>query len=994
MPFHGGRALNRALFGTQAEPGRTGMKTVLAFVVAVCLFASIPAHAQTDLGSLRGYIKDEQGGVLPGVTVTATGPQILAPVIAVTDADGYYRVLNLPPGAVVLTAELAGFAPYRREGIVMRAGSTFSIDIEMRVGGLAETVTVKAESPMIETLKASSSFTISGELVRATPITSRGIFTDTVDMVPGVGSRQANDGSGIRIYYFMGSSQLASYTALEGAQFGGFANPAPARTSMSTETIMDTELRTGGAEPSTPLTMGLYLNVVAPQGGNAFKGAAGFTLQPMAWNANNSSGGRVPGGLPKPEGVRQVDLSLGGPIVKDKAWFFSTFRWASDTNGISRTPLDLANLTAFRPGFEPFDNTWGVAANPFVKVTTQLNPNHVLSTFYIYDRAQYTSFQANDADKLIFQSGGGSLAQARLNSLWGEHTTSTVSLAYSNKGNAGQDTYKNLIGSGPQVLITKDIFLSSGLPTTTGTLVRMNNTQSKNFSPSSAVYFQGNVTYFKEGWAGSHEFKAGLDAAPASHYDVTNEYVNDGFVLQEDRQIDPSNPAAGTTWYRRQYITPSTVHTVSARDKDIAVYAQDSWKPHARITATFGVRVDWVRRYDAIFNLQRMKGTSIGPRFGLSYLVTKDAKNVLRFFAGRIADQMAGSDVVESFATISPVTIRDVYLDKTGAQTTVTTNPPSAALAALQFAKNLHQPYVDEFILGYRKQFPGQFSLDVSGRRRIFKDAYGLVDINGIYPSGPNQPFGGFGLVDPTRGIVYQEVNNTWSSEVVTALEVVLAKNLSHNFQAMMSLSRQWQHIAGTWNPTDPARFIQPNAFANDRILPSSSGNNDNNSLDGTGPTPTFAGWRPYSLRLAGSYLAPWGVTLAGSYEVSSGDYLGVVYTRLAAADPTFGPSTVTLANGTKQANPLATTIRINFPTRGEGQTLNEPTRALQLKIGREFKLGRSAVTPSLNIYNLLNSGANTQYATGANQLYNTAYLSATNRMPARAFQFMAMWRF
>jgi hypothetical protein len=971
------------------------MKNLFAFLVVVSVLASIPAHAQTEMGSLRGYVKDEQGGVLPGVTVTASGPQILAPVVGVTDEAGYYRLLNLPPGTVTVTAELSGFAPYRREGIVMRAGSTFSIDIGMKVGTLQETVTVRAESPMIETLKANTSFAISGELLRAAPVTSRGLYSDAIDMIPGIQSRQGVDGSGVRVYYFMGTTQNAGYTALEGAPFGGFANPTPARTSMSVETVSDTELRTGGADVSTPLTMGIYMNIIAPQGGNAFKGSANFTLQPLSWNSDNSMNSRVSGGVPKPEGVRQLDLALGGPIVQNQAWFFSDYRWASDINGISRTPLNLSQLTAFRPNFQPFNNTWRTK-NPFVKVTTQLNPNHVLSGFYIYDRSFYTSNREYDEDPIAYQSGGGSLVQAKMNSLWGQHLTSEMSVAFSDKGNSSADTYTPLnLAAGPQVVVHNDVFTSSGLPVGTGLLVEMNNPQSTPLQPSSAITLRGEVTYFKAGWGGSHEFKSGVWAAPRSRFDVTNRYVNDGFVLEEVRQINPSNAAAGVTPFRRRYISPTEVTTQSARDKDIGIYVQDSWKPNARMTTSFGVRVDAVRRYDGILGTQRMKSTEVGPQVGVSYMVTQDAKNVLRFSAARMHDMMNGADVVESFATTSRATIRDVYIDKAGNQTTVITPPPTAALAALQFDKNLHQPFVDEFIVGFRKQFQGQLSLDVSGRRRYYKDQYGLVDINGIYPGGPGLPFGGFGLVDPNRGILLQERNNDWSQHVVTALEVVAAKNMSHNLQAMVSISRQWQYLDGTWNPTDPARFIQPDAFATNRQLPATAGNADTNTLDGgAGSTPAFAGFRPYAVRTVGQYLAPWGITLAGSYEVSAGDYTAPIVNRLSAADPRFGPALVTLADGTRQPNPLATTIRFAFPTRGEGSVLNEPTRSLQLKIGREFVFGRHRFAPSLNVYNLLNSGANTQNADGANQIYNPAYLSGIQRLSARAFQLMIVERF
>src|SRR5258708_13852878 len=117
------------------------MPRLLTVCLAACLsLSAMPASAQTGDGSLRGYVKDEQGGVLPGVTVTAKSPDLLAPVTAVSDAAGYYRLNNLPPGTFTVTAELAGFATIRREGIVMRVGLTFTLDIEMKVATLSETV--------------------------------------------------------------------------------------------------------------------------------------------------------------------------------------------------------------------------------------------------------------------------------------------------------------------------------------------------------------------------------------------------------------------------------------------------------------------------------------------------------------------------------------------------------------------------------------------------------------------------------------------------------------------------------------------------------------------------------------------------------------------------------------------------------------------------------------------------------------------------------------
>src|SRR6266851_4010133 len=128
-------------------------RCLVATIVALAIVSAARAAAQTGDGSLRGYVKDQQGGALPGVTVTARSESLLAPVVAVTDSTGYYRLNNLPPGTYVITVELPGFSTHKREGVLMRAGLTFAIDIELTMGAVSETITVSGESPMLETSK-------------------------------------------------------------------------------------------------------------------------------------------------------------------------------------------------------------------------------------------------------------------------------------------------------------------------------------------------------------------------------------------------------------------------------------------------------------------------------------------------------------------------------------------------------------------------------------------------------------------------------------------------------------------------------------------------------------------------------------------------------------------------------------------------------------------------------------------------------------------------
>jgi hypothetical protein len=980
---------------------------VVSLVVLISLI-SASASAQTGDGSLRGYVKDQQGGILPGVTVTATSSALLAPVVAVTDTAGYYRVNNLPPGTYTLSAELNGFAAYKREGILMRAGSTFSVDIEMTLSSVQESVTVAGESPMIETSKPTSTLNIQGDLLRAAPVTSRRLFSDVLDMAPGVNSRNVDDGVGRRAYYFHGSTIFSHVFQLEGAPASSFLDASAHSMGLGGDTVVDSEMKLGGVDAASPMGTGVVMNVITPSGGNRFKGSATYDYQPRDWNSDNTIGGSHPGGIPTVQSVKQGDLSIGGPISTDKVWFFGSFRYADLTNGISRTPSNLASLSAFKPGFEPFDN-FMKSKQPFGKVTARINTSHELSGFYQRDRARYTSDRELNTNQFTYNSTGGGLFQAKLNSVWSNQLTTQVSASYNDKHGNDEDTYAGVSLSGPQIQVHQDAFTSTGIQQGTGALVQMGSPQSISISPTSMVVLRGDLTYFKEGFGGSHEIKTGIWAAPSLKRDTTTNYVNDGFILQEMREIVPGNPAAGITPFHYRYRTPSSLLTTSERDRDVALYAQDSWRPHPRVTANIGLRVDWVRRHDALLNIDRERNNAaVQPRLGLAYLVTADARNVLRASYSRLYEQVNGRDYIVSFGTTggfsTGTTTRDVYIDKNGVQTTIITPPTRSLDPSLLFDSNLHQPWADEYVLGFRKQFPWQVSVDIAATRRIYHDNFEMIDINGIYPSGPNQPFGGFGKIDPTMGTVYKETNSDWTRVIVSALEGTVAKNLAHNFQLVLSLSRQWQHLDGFWNPTDPARFIQPDAFANNGDLSTQLfGNGDENTLDGRGRE-SGAAYRPYSVRIAGQYFAPWRINVGASYVIQAGGYVGPVLTRLAAADPRFGPATVRLADGSTQSNPLATTIRFcgaaslpcaSNPIRSDGQTINDTARYLQLKVGRQFRIGGSQTfEPSLNIFNVFNTGAYTQWDTGANRLYSSTYLNVFNRHPPRAFQLGFNYKF
>jgi len=259
-------------------------------VVLTCmilLLVAVNAAAQTGQGSLRGYVKDEQGGAVPGVTITATSAALIQPATAVTDSEGYYRLINLPPGTYSIAAELTGFASYKREEILLRAGATFQVDVTMKIGTLQETVTVSGDSPMLEVSKPSNVLNISGEFQRDMPIQARRNWSDFLEITPGVHSRPFDDGSGRMVYFGHSTEHFAHVIQLEGAIASNYQDAQVTYVAMGADMIDDVQVKTGGVDASAPMGVGLNINVITKSGGNQFKGSAAFAYQSKDMNGDN-----------------------------------------------------------------------------------------------------------------------------------------------------------------------------------------------------------------------------------------------------------------------------------------------------------------------------------------------------------------------------------------------------------------------------------------------------------------------------------------------------------------------------------------------------------------------------------------------------------------------------------------------------------------------------------------------------------------------------------
>ena len=979
-------------------------RTVLPVALLACLAIPAMAAAQAGEGSLRGVVQDGQGAAMPGVTLTATSPALISPSVTVSESDGSYRIVNLPPGTYVLQAEIPGFSTFRREGLLLRAGANFQVDVVMAVGALQETITVTGDSPMLEVSRPTNVLNIDADFQKQVPVVEGKYWSDFLMMAPGVISRPHNDGSGRQNYFGNAVEHRDAVTLMEGLYAGNYNDFNINRTGLSAEAIQDTEVKSGGVDAASPMGYGLVINMVSKSGGNRFTGNFSTQYQPFDWNTNN-----VGSGTPATRQVHQYDFSLGGPIKRDATWFFAAFRFTDNKSGTGRTPEIVAAHRALVPDGELGNNSLR-GFQPWVKISTKLAANHDLSGVYQADRLLLKVVGAEDYEPVEVLSTGGPMYGAKLTSVWGQAVTTTFSTSYNSKGGNSLDSYEGRNLSGPLVEYHREAFLNQGILQGSGLLVRGGQWSSTacdacyDLDTSSILMFRGDATWYARGWGGTHDVQTGFLALPRNHFDKNVVYLNDGFIFEERRQINAADPSAGTVPFHRQYVVGALdQHTASGRDRDIGVYAQDTWKPTSRFTATMGLRVDFVRRYDALRDLVRQESTEIAPRLGFSYVLTDDAKNVLRGSYVRIHQQLMGTrHPVAAFGGDDAAGLRDTYdVNGDGVFETVIVAPPrAAAVSSQQFDPELHQPLFDEFTLGFRRQFPAQISVDVAGIVKINKEQYAQVDINGIYPRDPFQPFGGFGRVDPNSGLLYRVTNNSWSQMQYRALQVTIAKNLTHGFQFLGAFHRQWQHLTGTWNPTDPARFIQPDAFPNDRLLWRTDGMQDQNSLSNANTLTNNPMWNPYSIRLSAAWHAPAGFLVSTSYTIMAGPYNGPIIDQLPANSPElaqFGPATVTSSTGARQPNPLATRIRFYYPTRGEGQVKAPDVHTVNVKVGRVFALmtGRS-LELAANVFNLLNGGDYTEYArTGPNRIYNPAsYLTYTNPQTPRALQLEAVVRF
>lgn len=359
------------------------MKSWLKAVVFVTslLLSPLPAYAQA---SIVGIVRDASGGLLPGVTVEASSPALIERTRSVvTNSTGQYTIEDLRPGTYDVTFSLPGFTSVKREGIELAGRFIATVNADLTVGGVQETVTVSGEAPVVDVTSARTEHIISGRTLTEIP-TSR-LYSSLTQLVPAL-NVQGNDvggsqGNVFSVFQIHGGRRNEGQVLVDGMSGGyqgmGVSGYAP-EVGTAEEIVFSLS---GGLGEAT--TGGPQLNIIGKQGGNLFAGSVFINGSGSALVSDNLTPALRAQGLStplKPKSLWDINPSFGGPIMRDRVWFFASYRYQMNRQTVAsmwdnRNAGDNTKWT-YDPDFSRQSEDDGVWKNHSVRLTWQVTPRN------------------------------------------------------------------------------------------------------------------------------------------------------------------------------------------------------------------------------------------------------------------------------------------------------------------------------------------------------------------------------------------------------------------------------------------------------------------------------------------------------------------------------------------------------------------------------------------------------------------------------------------
>lgn len=806
-------------------------------VLVVAAFASSrPAFAQRTTGNIFGTVTDESGGVLPGVTVSLKSTAVPGSPTTVTSETGVYRFPSVPPGSYDLSFTLQGFATVNRTQIPVNLGGNVELNVQLTVSTMSETITVTGESPVVDTSSNEVSTNYNREWVENAPV-RRFTFFDLINAAPGV---SANTSTSSRSTSFGSGTSDNSYQ-LDGTDFTapstGAAWPWP-----NTDAIEEIEVLSLGATAEYGNLMGAVFNVVTRQGSNKFHGDVNTYFQTQDLTGRNTDEAQDGGQPYHRDKFNDATFQLGGPILKDKFWFFGSYQYQRDYESQPATP----------PEFPARSD----AKRVFFKLNYQFNDRNKVQFQYhddyykIPERA--TAVTAPSA--LAIETGHNPSPGVVFTSVLTDKTVfeARYSGFYGDDHGAPQN-------GGPKIA-PRFFDLDSGL-ISGGVYYWYDGSNWK-------TALSGKVTHFADNFlGGSHDLKVGVqyNSGGSDYTFGYNDYI----------YTYSGVPSYGYT---------QLPFSQGALMKALGTYVDDTYRLGSRLTLNLGVRYDYSSGifesrpfFDRNGNETGQSSPDIGkvfdwntvsPRFGFSLKLNEDGRSVLKGHYGRYYRSVVTGEFQGASPALSERFLFSGTYDAAG-------NPEGTELVSsnrsLQVDSGFKSPYTDQFIVGYEQQLGEDYA----------------VGVNYIYKRGEDQ--GGWqetrGQYEPTVYIDDQGADATGQAINVQRLltspedRLFLLTNPNQMFsrykgldiQARKRLSNKWQATFGVTFSKSEGRLgsskDSPTA-GTDSTAGIDFGQNPNDFVNTGG---LLTNDRPVVIKTQFLYELPWGITAAINYQHQTG---------------------------------------------------------------------------------------------------------------------------
>ena len=898
-------------------------RCLLPLIAAACFLLPRSTGAQGLTGALIGTVQDAQGGILPGAIVRVSSTALIGgPATVVTNEKGQLRFTALPPGPYVLDISMEGFATYHEEDVRIGAGATIERTAVLMLGDLAESVVVEGAGSRIDARNPGIGTRFGPEDLKAIP-TRRSSMFDLIAAAPGISASSQGSGTSSLVSAF-GSGANENTFLIDGTNFTSPANGV-ARAEPGIDFIQEIQIQSVGASAEYGNTQGAVVNVVTRQGGDRFLHDASYYWQPAGLTSQPVRL-RIPGAGQRTSGYERVryrdfTTDLGGPVVRNRLWFFAGYQYLRDYDSQPGTDVGFPRTYEQNKIFAKL--TWRLA--PAWQLVQSVHDEHWVNPEIP------TSVKPFEAT--LHQ-------QASVPAITFAHLTHTLSGTTVWDVRAGRFVFNQ--ESSPS---TGNRAIPSRFDSSTG--VTSGAPQQIGAGKQTRSTAKATLSHYRPALLGAdHEWKTG------------------GQIEQGENQALLAVPTG--TWYldnNRQPSQSTSRDPANAGGRFItaAVFASDALTVGNRLTITAGVRFDHsradsqdLRALDAdghetgavISGLGTMYTWNIfSPRLGATAKLSADGRTVLRTSYGRFNQGVVTSELAPVHPGQSQVTTKG-FEPATGGYTRIIAIVDPRR--NLQLDPAMRPPRTDEYSIGVDREVGRRIAIGMAYVRKDGADFIGWTDIGGSYREDTRTLADGRTLpvsvlVNGTAARRFLLTNPDGYFLTYNGLVTVVERRRSNGWQAFGSytLSRAsgLQAYSGTTaaGPQVSTVGAPPGGFSSGPIT---FGRDPNDLTNASGRLPND---RPHMFRAIGSVEVPHtGLVAAANLQVSSGK-------------PWAATAQVSLPQNTEQ--------RILIEPRGTRRL--SPQSLLDLRVSRTFAAGGvGRIELLIDVLNALNDTAEEGLAT------------------------------